>query len=152
MPSNPFLCTLSALPNSMNAGRRAGFFSFTLVTGPRRSLSLKLSDTKVSPGYWVRVARGPHSSIAASWRLSWSHFVGIHRQILTNSRFDFFRAGFPWVLAAGGAGAARVDRRLALRCRLRPRPPRFPDRRASPVQWFRGGFVFEAHILLYHSA
>jgi len=30
-------------------------FFFTLVTGPRRSLSLKLSDTRVHEGIWLRV-------------------------------------------------------------------------------------------------
>ena len=42
-----FIDKVSYIGPSTNAGMQVFFFFFTLVTGPRRSLSLKLSDTQV---------------------------------------------------------------------------------------------------------
>ena len=58
------------------AVRRAGFF-FTLATGPRRSLSLKLSDTKVySPEILVRL--GKHKTMVLGFCAG--RVRGAHRQ------------------------------------------------------------------------
>jgi len=45
-------------PGPSTSSLRERFFFFTLVTGPRRSLSLKLSDTRVYDGKSAEVTRG----------------------------------------------------------------------------------------------
>jgi len=52
------------VPYSLDSGavvRKFFFFFFTLVTGPRRSLSLKLSDTKVCEPQ-IRARLGNHNT------------------------------------------------------------------------------------------
>jgi len=49
------------LPKVMSATREFSFFFFTLVTGPRRSLSLKLSDARVyAPQIRARLGTTTH--------------------------------------------------------------------------------------------
>jgi len=50
-----------SLQNPLSLHTRVVFFFFTLVTGPRRSLSLKLSDTKVYEPQ-IRARLGNHNT------------------------------------------------------------------------------------------
>ena len=112
----------------MRGGFAGDFFFlllfFTLVTGPRRSLSLKLSDTRV----YEPQTRARFAGENADW-------ARVTR--------DLGRVRSGW--------EARRQRVAGQPCEDLGRRDR--NRGEQPnVMWYRGGLVFEAHRLLYHSS
>ena len=100
------------------------FFFFTLVTGPRRSLSLKLSDTKVyEPQIQARL--GNHNTTILVNR---GGFADQATQF--KSWFCFLRCGVGAMVKLKGKDLRRRDHQF-----LSPEPSRFRAKR-DQIKWF----------------
>ena len=71
-------------------------------------------------------------------------------EALAPSRTTINHVGFAWAHALISQQEARLIRRSFSSLRL-PKLLRI-DAAVEALQWFRGGLVFEAHRLVYHSA